>query len=237
MKGHVIVVSGIDTGTGKTVATGLLAKALLDRGVQVITQKLVQTGCAGKIAEDIIEHRRLMGTGLMPEDHEGLTSPYVFAYPASPHLSARIGSSVIDPLVIRRATFRLQQRYSTILLEGAGGLLVPLDGDLLLADYIRDAGYPLLLVTSSRLGSINHTLLSIEACQKRGISIRGIIFNRFREADRVIGDDAFATISHFLKRYGIAAPIVTLDEIGLETGSAERFGLADGMTNQRHSIA
>lgn len=228
MKGKVIAVSGIDTGTGKTVTTGLLARALLDRGVRVITQKLVQTGCSGRVAEDIVEHRRLMGIGLMQEDIDGITSPYVFEYPASPHLAARLESRSIDPIAIRRATFRLQQRYGTILLEGAGGLLVPLNGDLLLADYIRDAGYPLLLVTSSRLGSINHTLLSIEACLKRGISLKGIVFNRFREADRTIGDDAFGTILNFLKRYGSSAPIATLDESGLEAGSAEMFGLADG---------
>lgn len=215
--------------------TGLLARALLDRGVQVITQKLVQTGFSGKIAEDIIEHRRLMGTGLMPEDIEGLTSPYVFDYPASPHLSARIGNRTIDPAAIRRATFRLQQRYGTILLEGAGGLLVPLNGDLLLADYIRDAGYPLLLVASSRLGSINHTLLSIEACLKRGISLRGIVYNRFQETDRMIGDDTFETIHHFLKRYGISAPVVTLEETGLEAGAAELFGLTSGQRTRDHS--
>ena len=82
MKGSVTVISGIDTGTGKTVATGLLARALLAHGASVITQKLVQTGCPGRIAEDIIEHRRIMGCELNEEDLQGLTSPCVFAYPA-----------------------------------------------------------------------------------------------------------------------------------------------------------
>ncbi|MBN1278520.1 MAG: ATP-dependent dethiobiotin synthetase BioD [Chlorobiaceae bacterium] len=228
MKGSVIAVSGIDTGTGKTVATGLLGRAMLDCGVQVITQKLVQTGCAGRVAEDIFEHRRIMGIGLMAEDLDGLTSPYVFPYPASPHLAAKLGKQIIDLAALRRATFRLQQSYGTVLLEGAGGLLVPLDGDQLLADYIRDAGYPLLLVTSSRLGSINHTLLSIEACLTRGISIKGILFNRFREVDRLIGDDSLDMIRHFLKRYGISAPLATMDEHGLQAGAASLFGLVPG---------
>jgi len=228
MKGSVTVISGIDTGTGKTVATGLLARALLDHGASVITQKIVQTGCPGRIAEDIIEHRRIMGCELSEEDLQGLTSPCVFAYPASPHLAARLENRPVDVMAIRRSTFMLQQRYRTVLLEGAGGLLVPLSPDLLLADYIRDAGYPLLLVTSSRLGSINHTLLAVEACLKRGIPLRGIVFNRFQEADRIIADDAIGIIRHFLKRYGLSSPVVTLDENGLEEPAPELLGLLDG---------
>jgi dethiobiotin synthetase len=228
MRGAVTVISGIDTGTGKTVATGLLARAVLDRGVSVITQKLVQTGCPGRIAEDILEHRRLMGCELTEEDLQGVTSPCVFAYPASPHLAARLENRPVDVMAIRRSTFRLQHRYTTVLLEGAGGLLVPLSPDLLLADYIRDAGYPLLLVSSSRLGSINHTLLAVEACMKRGIHLQGIVFNRFQEADRLIADDAIGTIRHFLKRYGLSAPVVTLDENGLEKHAPELLGLLSG---------
>ena len=89
MKGSVLAVSGIDTGIGKTYATGLIAKALLRQGKAVITQKIVQTGCEG-VAEDILKHRHLMGIGLQDVDREGLTSPYVFRYPASPHLSGRM---------------------------------------------------------------------------------------------------------------------------------------------------
>ena len=75
MKGSVVAVSGIDTGIGKTYATGLLAKALLEEGRNVITQKIVQTGCEG-VAEDVVEHRRIMGIGLQDVDREGFTSPY-----------------------------------------------------------------------------------------------------------------------------------------------------------------
>lgn len=225
MRGTVIAVSGIDTGTGKTIATGLLAKALLDRGARVITQKIVQTGSSGPVAEDILEHRRLMGTGLTEDDREGLTSPCIFAYPSSPHLAAALENRVIDIMALRRSTFRLQQRYATVLLEGAGGLLVPLNEELLLADYIRDAGYPLLLVSSSRLGSINHTLLSVEACLKRGISLKGIIFNRHQERDRLVADDAIRMISHYLKRYGLSSPVVTLGENGFQADAPELLGL------------
>ena len=213
MKGSVIAISAIDTGVGKTFATGLLAKALLQQGRKVITQKIVQTGCDG-IAEDILEHRRLMGIDVQDVDREGLTCPYVFRFPASPHLAARMEGKAIDLLQIRRATFALQKAYEVVLMEGVGGLLVPLATDLLFADYIASAGYGLLLVTTPRLGSINHTLLSIEACAKRGIALRGIIYNMVgevnREVDHFIADETRNVIIHYLNKAGYSTPLIEL---------------------------
>ncbi len=209
MKGSVLVISGIDTGIGKTRVTGVLAKTLLQQGKRVITQKIVQTGCEG-MAEDILEHRRLMDIELQDADMEGLTCPSVFRYPSSPHLAARMEGREVDLLQIRRATFALQKRYDVVLLEGVGGLLVPLADNLLFADYIRDAGYGLLLVTTPRLGSINHTLLSIEACIKRGLLIKGVIYNCFQSPDAVIVDDTRKVILHYLHKSGSLAPVIDL---------------------------
>ncbi|HWR00455.1 MAG TPA: dethiobiotin synthase [Chlorobaculum sp.] len=220
MKGRVLAVAGIDTGIGKTVATGLVARAMTAAGVQVITQKIAQTGCEG-LSGDIAVHRELMGIGLQDVDLDGTTCPYVFRFPASPHLAGGMEGRAIDIMTIRRATFILQKRYELVLLEGVGGLLVPLNDQLLLADYIRDAGYGLLLVSSSRLGSINHTLLSLEACVSRGIEIRGVIFNRFGEEDATIGDDTRKVIAGSLRRYGFeTAPLIDLDAHGLAPNAA-----------------
>jgi len=224
MKGSVIVISGIDSGIGKTIVTGLLAKALLQHGKNVITQKIVQTGCEG-ISDDILEHRRLMGIGLQEADREGHTCPYLFRYPASPHLSARMEGTEIDLMHIRRATLFLQKRYELVLLEGVGGLLVPLAPDLLFADYVRDAGYGLLLVTTPRLGSINHTLLSIEACLKRGIPLRGVIYNCFENIDTLIADDTCEVIIHSLNKAGCSAPLIDLRHGELEPDILARLSL------------
>lgn len=224
MKGAVLVISGIDTGIGKTRVTGVLAKALLQQGKRVITQKIVQTGCAG-MAEDILEHRRLMGIELQDADREGLTCPSVFRYPASPHLAARMEGREVDPLQIRRATFALQKRYDLVLLEGVGGLLVPLADNLLFADYIRDAGYGLLLVTTPRLGSINHTLLSIEACVKRGVNIRGVIYNCFQSPEAVIVDDTRKVILNYLHKAGYPAPVIDLHDGVLDADGLTRLAL------------
>ncbi len=222
MSGTVLAVAGIDTGIGKTYVTGLLAKALLQQGKKVMTQKIVQTGCEG-IAEDILEHRRLMGIGVQDADREGLTCPSVFRYPASPHLAAALEGTRIDLNHIRSSTLALQQRYDLVLLEGVGGLLVPLTPDLLFADYIRDAGYGLLLVTSPRLGSINHTLLSIEACVHRGIVIKGVIYNCFEKSEKLIADDTREVILHYLAKAGFMAPLIDLRDGQLEEDALARL--------------
>lgn len=176
----VLFITGIDTDIGKTYATGLLAKALKDRGCHIITQKIVQTGCPGgqdSIAEDIVTHRQIMATPLHEADKDGTTCPYVFSKPASPHLSSAIEQREIDPDVISASTQALQSQYDWVLLEGAGGLMVPISDDLLMIDYIARQRYPVILVTSGRLGSINHTLLSIEALKHRSLHLHAVIYN------------------------------------------------------------
>ncbi|MFH2122578.1 MAG: dethiobiotin synthase [Pseudomonadota bacterium] len=206
----VIAITGIDTDIGKTVATGLLGRWLLGQGKRVITQKLVQTGCGGRTADDILVHRRLMGQELQPEDHQGLTCPYVFAKACSPHLAASLAGQEIDPALIRQATRTLAARYELVLLEGAGGLHVPLTAELTLLDYLEQEGYPLIVVSSPRLGSINHTLSVLELCRNRGLSVLGILYNRYQESDPVISRDSAQLFSSYLRRYGYRDSVIDL---------------------------
>ena len=103
MKG-VYFVSGIDTDIGKTVATGMLAKQLLQQGKSVITQKPVQNRLPKNIADDIAVHRKIMGKPMQEADKQGLTMPEIFSYPASPHLAARLDGRALDLEKIRTAT-------------------------------------------------------------------------------------------------------------------------------------
>ena len=199
MKDNVYFVSGIDTNIGKSYATGYLARKWNEAGIRTITQKLVQTGNED-VSEDIALHRRLMGTGWLPEDDERLTMPEIFSYPCSPHLAAEIDRRPIDFDKIERATQALSGRYDAVLLEGAGGLMVPLTRDLLTIDYIARHHYPLVFVTSGRLGSINHLLLSLEAADRRGIRLHTLVYNLFpEEDDALIRQDTEEYIRHLLK--------------------------------------
>ncbi len=180
--GGVHFISGIDTNVGKSYATGILARDLNAAGRSVITQKLVQTGCTDS-SEDIELHRRIMGIAPTPEDTDMTTAPEIFTYPCSPHLATVIDGREIDFARIDAATAALTERYDIVLLEGAGGLMVPLTEDMLTVDFIERRRYPVMLVTSGRLGSINHTLLSIEALERRGIKVTALLYNAYPSLD------------------------------------------------------
>ena len=117
--GKVLFVSGIDTDIGKSIATGYYAKYLMQQGYSVITQKMVQTGCQD-ISTDIIVHRKIQGIVLTEEDRRGVTCPYLFDYPCSPHMAARLQQTCIDEKTIEKSTALLAQNYDYVLLEGAG---------------------------------------------------------------------------------------------------------------------
>lgn len=192
-----IFVTGIDTDAGKSYATGILARRLMDAGRSVITQKFIQTGCKD-YSEDIEVHRRLMKIPLQTVDITHITAPVLFSYPASPHLAAEIDKRQINLNEIDRATEILASKYQHVLIEGAGGLMVPLKGDYMTIDYIRERQLPALLVTNGRLGSINHTILSLEALAHAGIDIFGVVYNHHFDTDRVIAADTFAYIRHWV---------------------------------------
>ena len=206
-----IAICGIDTGVGKSVVTGLLARHLLAKGKVVITQKLVQTGCSSR-PEDILVHRKLMGAKWHPLDEEQLTCPCCFPFAASPHLAAEMAGTQIDPAALDRATDILTGKCDQLLIEGAGGLLVPLTGELLLLDYLAGRKYPLVLVTTPRLGSINHTLLCLEAIKSRRMQLMGLVYNLYGKHPKEIVKDSLRVFTRSLKRYGYARPVILLPD-------------------------
>ena len=216
---HTIAITGIDTNAGKSMVTGLLARHLLDQGRAVTTLKLVQTGCTG-MAEDIVQHRRLMGQALTDFDRDGTTCPYVFPFPASPLLAARMAGARIDTAVLDRSIETLRQRHEWLLVEAAGGLLVPLQEKLHLLDYLAEKKLPLILVTSPRLGSINHTRLSLEAIRARAVPLVGLVYNLYGDYPREIVQDTLAECRKALIDYGFVPNLVILPDLAESTATA-----------------
>ena len=107
-----------------------------------------------------------MGVGMLPDDKMHLTMPLILSYPASPHLASKMDGVSVDVSHLLACTKQLAEAYEIVLIEGAGGLMVPMMDDVkggLMIDYIASQNYPVILVSSGRLGSINHTLLSLNA--------------------------------------------------------------------------
>lgn len=192
--------TGIDTDAGKTYATAFLARKFADEGLSVITQKFIQTGCTG-LSEDIEAHRRLMGIELLPEDLDGTTAPIIFSYPASAQLAARLDGRDIDVSLIDRSRQLLASRYDVVIIEGAGGLMVPFTDDFLTIDYPASRKLPVVLVTNGILGSINHTLLSLEAIKARSLELPYVIYNHHFDRDAIIADDTLGFIRRYLRRH------------------------------------
>lgn len=228
-------VSGIDTGVGKSFATGAMARFLRERGVAVTTLKLVQTGNEG-FSEDIALHRTIMGVEPTAEDRELITAPQIFKFPSSPHLAAELESRKFEPSAVDAALETLLKKYSPVLVEGAGGLAVPLSGEELTIDFAAARSWPLILVSSGRLGSLNHTILSIEAAAARNMRVAGVVYNYCDEADPVIDRDTPRMIIRALERHGYPPALVRLDKIVPGGKVTSDFSAIFGMDGTRESF-
>jgi len=216
-------ISGIDTDAGKSYATGLMAKYLHQNNRKIITQKFAQTGCQG-ISEDILTHREIMGVELFEEDKDFTTCPFVFDYPASPHLAANMQNKKIDIEQINNSTKTLEERYEIVLLEGVGGLHVPISLDYSLLDFLEEKHYPVILVTSSKLGSINHTLMSLEIMKNRNIPLHGLIYNHYPAKSEFILNDSINVFHHYLEKFGFDCPIVEIPLFEKSSDANVEFG-------------
>lgn len=195
-----LFVTGIGTDVGKSYATAWLAKRLAAKGESVVTQKFIQTGNVGR-SEDIELHRRLMGTGMLPEDLDFTTAPIIYSYPASPDLAARIDGRPLDLTLADRSTAILASRYDNVLIEGAGGLMVPLEGDYLTIDYIASRQLPVVLVTNGKLGSVSDTLLALWALKSRGLNLHSVVYNPHFDKDKTIAEDTRRYLRAYLETH------------------------------------
>jgi len=204
MNGPVIVVTGTDTDVGKTVFAAALAGAL---GAHY--WKPVQAGLDPRA--DIDSVAILSGAHILPE-------AYRLTTPCSPHRAAEIDGVTIDP-----ARLALPDVDGPLVVEGAGGVLVPVTPDLLFADLFARWTRPVVLVARTGLGTINHSLLSIEALRRRDVPILGIAFIGDEQAD----SEATIVRLGWVKRLGRLPRLDPLDAGTLATAFAANFDLAD----------
>ena len=185
-----VFITGTDTGIGKTVVTGLLARYLNEYKVKVITQKWIQTG-SRFTAEDIVFHLELMGKKSSDiKKYLPFVCPYIFKFASSPHLAAKLEKASINTGKIKNAFKILRKNFDVVIVEGLGGVLVPINKDKLVIDIACDLKLPAIVVAGNKLGAINHTFLTIEALKKRNIKIIGIIFNNIsKTGNKIILED------------------------------------------------
>lgn len=169
-----LFVTGTDTGVGKTVVTAALVRVLRAAGIDAVPMKPVQTGCAG--SDDVGFALAASGVELSGEE-SGLVCPYRFEAPCSPHLAALQESRPVSVGLIAESLDLLLEGREMVVVEGAGGVLVPLGGGALMVDLMGALGLPVVLVARRGLGTINHTLLSLRELRRAGLEVRGVVFN------------------------------------------------------------
>ena len=188
-----IFVTGTDTGIGKTFVTAYLLGILQRSGIKAVPYKPVQSGGRLEegilVAEDIEEYR--LAANLTYQQGELCT--YCLEDPVSPHLAAKISGVKIDKNRLVNQYIKLQKENDLVIVEGAGGLAVPLaeneDEIYLTKDLINELDIPVLIVTHPSLGTINHSLLTAEYAKKNGIAILGFIINNVSEEESLMEQD------------------------------------------------
>jgi len=167
-------VTGTDTGVGKTLISCALLHGFAAQGKRVVGMKPVAAGCAdGGQHEDV---RQLRAASNMLASH-GQINPYCFVQAAAPHLVARFVGVSINFERIVKSYSELARQADVVIVEGAGGLLVPLNDDQDSADLVRQMDLPIILVVGIRLGCLNHALLTVEAITARGLTLAGWVAN------------------------------------------------------------
>ncbi|MDO8490793.1 MAG: dethiobiotin synthase [Dehalococcoidia bacterium] len=198
-----LFITGSDTGTGKTMVTAGIVRWLRKRGVDAVPMKPVQTGGemqGGRLVAPDLEFS-LSASGIQPVGDElQAMAPYVYAPACSPHLAGRMAGRYPDPCRIKECAEVLLQNHSVVVVEGAGGVMTPLNEDLTMLDLMRTLAYPVVLVSRSRLGAISHTLLAIHALRSSGMKLVGVVFDsvdQHQPDDRFIEEDNPKAVARF----------------------------------------
>ncbi|HEX5989577.1 MAG TPA: dethiobiotin synthase [Solirubrobacterales bacterium] len=201
-----VFVTGTGTEVGKTVVAATIARTLAADGQKVSVFKPAVTGLDEGVETDHALLRRASGSDQSDEQ----IAPYRYGPPASPHLAAALAGEEIDPERLRQAATAAAVRADAVVCEGVGGLLVPLSPGYLVRDLAIDLGYPLVIVAAPGLGTINHTLLTIEAARAAGLEIAAIVLNPWPEEPTEIESSNRETIA------GLAGtPVLTLPQIDI----------------------
>ncbi len=189
-KGYFI--TGTDTGVGKTFVSCALAGIFKETGIEVGVMKPVESGCPegeGEGRGDILIPTDAMKLKLASGsvDHMDDINPYRFAMPVSPNIAARKASlhaEQIDLKRIKAAYDRLKKTNEMMIVEGAGGLMTPVTNSKTMADMALLIGLPIIVVSASRLGTLNHTLLTVAHAKRIGLKVAGIILNHPSAPDK-----------------------------------------------------
>jgi dethiobiotin synthetase len=174
-------ITGTDTGVGKTYVACKLIEQYIAQGYKVVGMKPVAAGCEFVDGAWVNEDVKLLTEASNVKAPANLINPYCFKEPIAPHIAAQHEGVIISLEVIESAYYQLAQMADIVIVEGAGGLLVPLDSEHTIADLIARLDIPTILVVGLKLGCINHALLTMEVSASRNLPITMWVANSLGE--------------------------------------------------------
>jgi len=187
-------ITGTDTGVGKTIISAALIKAAHMLGLKACGMKPIETGCKqtenrkgndSLIPSDGTFLREITGT----DESIDLITPVRFENPLAPLPASEIEDKPIDLDKIKTAYRKLSGRYDVIIVEGIGGLLVPIKREYFVIDLAKYFGFPIIVVSKPGLGTINHTMLTVNYAIKEGLDVAGIIINYTRPPENTLAEN------------------------------------------------
>lgn len=202
-----IFVTGTDTGIGKTLVTAALAHHFTARGLKVGVMKPIETGVDNP--ELLGRDAALLRWAAKSDDDQRDISPYRYQQPLSPHQAAALAKERISTEVIENAYKKIREDKDLVLVEGAGGLMVPINGGFLMADLALQLQLSTLVVTHPRLGTLNHTLLTTFAARAMGLPLSGFIINQLPSSPGLAEEQA----AHHLSSMASADLLGVLPEV------------------------
>jgi len=181
-------ISATDTSVGKTVVSAAIIRALTIMGFKTAGMKPIETGClkSGEMLQS--SDGAFLKKLTVMDEKINIVSPYLFELPVSPYVASYKEKKEIRLGVILKAYDALLKKYDAIVVEGAGGLYVPIHKDYFMADLAREMELPLVIVARPGLGTINHSLLTISYARSKGVEIAGILFNYISQPEDSVAE-------------------------------------------------
>jgi len=228
-------ITGTDTGVGKTVVTGALAGALRRRGVDCGIMKPIQTGATRKpdgswFAPDAEYLRLVSGVG----DPLNLICPQIFEAATAPSVAAAAEDLCVDIPALHAAFHKLASQHDILLVEGAGGLAVPIHNRYVMADLAHDLELPAIIVARPNLGTINHTVMTVEYARSKGVTVHGIIISGYPAAPSLAERTAVAEIERLtdIAVLGVLPLIDGVDTDQRQPGASIEVMIESGIVNR-----
>jgi len=216
-----LFVTGTDTEVGKTIVASAIAATLSDRGERVAVFKPVLTGLDG-FGDDLPDHDRLRLSARSRQRPQEI-APYRFKPPVSPHLAAEAAGTRVKPDILLACADRARTAGDVLIAEGVGGLMVPLAEGYLVRDLAVDLGLPVVIVARPGLGTINHTLLTIECARAAGLVVAAVVLTPWPEAPRAMERSNLDTIARgggvevgTLPKLDVSGPIAPREDLPIE---------------------